>query len=415
MREIGASGVSQADAAARMDERLTRLGRIGADPAGGISRLAYTQLERDAHQMFRDWVAEDGHECITDRAGNTVAVYDDSEPYFLLGSHLDSVFQGGAYDGTVGVLAALEAASALAGQTRAGVRVVTFAAEEGARFGRPMLGSAFAAGAIPREQVSALRDADGITLRDAAAEVGLDPLAATPWLSKDPILAFFEVHIEQGRTLEVGAARIGLVDAIAGGVRLKLEIRGRADHSGATPMRLRADALTAASEVVLAAEQIGRGYRSTVVTVGRQQVEPNSVTTIPGRVVQWIDLRDVDVDIQRATAETIVSVAREICERRELRLEIEVISDHPPVILPAWPRAYAREQCRQLNVPYRVLSSGAGHDAAIAARYTASAMVFIPCAEGISHSAREHASAADVALAASVVAATVRRADELVG
>jgi allantoate deiminase len=405
---------ARSSAPARVRERLDTLACIGAERGGGVSRLAYTADERAAHRTMCAWADQDGAEPSTDRAGNTVAVYAPGEPYFLLGSHLDSVVHGGAFDGTVGVLAALEAAAELVGETAAGVRVVAFAGEEGARFGRPNLGSALAAGAMSPEQFSALHDADGVTLSDAASSVGLDPAVVDPWLATDRIACFFEVHIEQGRTLEASAARIGLVDAIAGSVRLRLEIRGRADHSGATPMRMRADALAAASEIVLAAERAGREYRSTVVTVGRLEIEPNSVTTVPGWAALWVDIRDVDADIQRATAATVVERAREICERRALPVQVQLISDQAPVVLPAWPRALAREESERMKVPYRVLSSGAGHDAAIVARHAASAMVFVPCVEGISHSPRENASPADVALAAQVVMATIRRADPLV-
>jgi allantoate deiminase/N-carbamoyl-L-amino-acid hydrolase len=405
---------ARATAPARVRERLEILARIGAERGGGVSRLAYTADERAAHETMRAWAAEDGAESGIDQAGNTVAVYAPGEPYFLLGSHLDSVVHGGGFDGTVGVLAALEAAAALVGEIAAGVRVVAFAGEEGARFGRPNLGSALAAGAMSPEQFAALHDADGVTLSDAAGSLGLDPLAVEPWLTTDRIACFFEVHIEQGRTLEASAARIGLVDAIAGSVRLRLEIRGRADHSGATPMRMRADALAAASEIVLAAERVGRDYRSTVVTVGRQEIEPNSVTTVPGWAALWVDIRDVDADIQRATAAEVVERAREICERRALPVQVELISDQAPVVLPAWPRALAREESECMKVPYRVLSSGAGHDAAVVAHHAASAMVFVPCVEGVSHSPRENASPADVALAAHVVVATIRRADPIV-
>jgi allantoate deiminase len=196
-------------------------------------------------------------------------------------------------------------------------------------------------------------------------------------------------------------------------VRLHFEINGRADHSGATPMRIRSDALAAANELVLAVEETGRRHRSTVATVGRIQVQPNNATTIPGEVTLWVDLRDVDPDLQRRAARRVLDVSTEIAARRGVRIAHDVLSEQPPIVLSAWPRAILYEECRARGLAYRVLSSGAGHDAAVVARRAPSAMVFIPCVEGISHSPREQASPEDIALAIEVLCSTLRRIDEL--
>jgi hydantoinase/carbamoylase family amidase len=398
----------------RVRDRLEQLARVGADAAGGVTRLAYSREEREAHALFARWAADDGCETLVDEAGNSVAVYAPGTPYFLAGSHLDSVVQGGIYDGAAGVVGALEAARLAGDGLRHGLRVVAFAAEEGARFGRPTLGSAAAAGLLGADEIASLCDAADTTLAAASAELGLDPLAASHWIG-DEIACYFEIHIEQGRELEAGAARIGLVDAIAGSVRLGFDVRGRADHSGATPMGTRLDALAAASELVLAVEREARAYRSTVATVGRLEVGPNSVTTVPGHVRLWVDVRDVDADVQRSTAKAVLRRAREIADARGVTIVSRVISDQRPVVLEAWPRALAHEECESLGLSYRVMSSGAGHDAAIVARVAPATMVFVPCAEGISHSPRESASPNDVAAAAALIGAIIRRADRMVG
>jgi hydantoinase/carbamoylase family amidase len=392
--------------------RLAALGQIGAEAAGGVTRLAYTELERDAHRLFSAWASEAGARCHVDHAGNSVAVFREGSPYFLLGSHLDTVLHGGRFDGAAGVVAALEVAEALPGVSL-GLRAVAFAGEEGARFGRPTLGSSIAAGQLSGEALGQLHDADGTTLLSAAAEIGLDPGAASAWLGPE-VACYFELHIEQGRLLESGAARIGPVDAIAGSVRLRFELSGRADHSGATPMRMRADALAAASELVLAIEEVGRRNRSTVATVGRIQVSPNSVTTVAGRVVLWVDLRDVDPDLQRRAAHLVLDASEQIAARRHVRIVPEVLSEQPPIVLSAWPREILCEECRASGLAYRVLSSGAGHDAAVVARLAPAAMLFIPCFEGISHSPRERASAEDIALAVDVLRSGLRRIDGLI-
>ncbi len=402
-----------AGAAARVRERLAELAMIGADAGGGVTRLAYTAAEREAHRRFCTWAGEGGATCQADPAGNSIAVYREGTPYFLIGSHLDTVLHGGRYDGAAGVVAALEVAEAL-GPVKLGVRVVAFAAEEGARFGRPTLGSSLAAGLLDSATMGKLRDRDGKTALEAAAELGLDPGHAPAWLGSD-VACFYELHIEQGRQLEVGAARIGLVDAIAGSGRLRFEITGRADHSGATPMRMRADALAAASELVLAVEDAARRNRTTVATVGRLDVTPNSVTTIPGQVTLAVDLRDVDPDLQRRAGRLVLEAATEIASRRGVRIESELVSEQPPIVLPAWPRTVLYEECRARGLAFRVLASGAGHDAAVVARQAPAAMVFIPCVDGVSHSPRERASPEDIALACELMCSAIRRTAELLG
>jgi allantoate deiminase len=179
-------------------------------------------------------------------------------------------------------------------------------------------------------------------------------------------------------------------------------------------MRMRADALAAASELVLAVEDVGRRNRSTVATVGRIQVSPNNVTTVPGHVTLWIDLRDVDPDLQRRAARQVLEASAEVAARRDVRITADTLSDQPPIVLPAWPRAILYEECRARGLAYRVLSSGAGHDAAVVARRAPSAMLFIPCVDGISHSPSELASAEDIALAVEVLCSALRRTDELI-
>ena len=170
-----------------------------------------------------------------------------------------------------------------------------------------------------------------MALGDAAREQGLDPGRVTPWLGSD-VACFFEIHIEQGRRLESGAVRIGLVDSIAGAVRLRFDIGGRAYHTGATPMRMREDALAAASEIVLVAERVARAHGSTVATVGRLNVTPNNLTTVPAGVALRMDIRDVDADLQRTATDEILAGANEIRERRPVRIGVESLSTRAPVV-----------------------------------------------------------------------------------
>ncbi|WP_395405817.1 Zn-dependent hydrolase (plasmid) [Arthrobacter sp. UC242_113] len=312
----------------RVRERLDALAQL-SEPGPGVSRLCYTQLEREAHDLFGQWMREAGCTVETDPAGNTIATRPGTEKdlgALGTGSHLDSVYNGGSFDGTVGVVAGVEIAHLLQEadiHTRHPLRFVAFAGEEGARFGQACIGSKLAAGMTSLNDLNTLADRDGITLAAAMRSVGLDPVkaAATPW-KPDEWSAFVELHIEQGSVLQDTGNQIGLVDLISGSTRLQMTLSGRPSHTGGTPMRGRADALVAASESVLFAEHLAldSAHRGTRATVGKLTVEPNSITTIPGNVALALDVRDIDADRQREAAVTIVQRTLAACKRRNVGL-----------------------------------------------------------------------------------------------
>lgn len=396
--------------ASRVEERLEALAEISA-PGDGVTRPSFGPLEREAHALVTAWAAADGARAETDAAGNTVLVYGEGEPYLLLGSHLDSVPQGGRYDGTVGVVAGMEAAAETAGELALGVRVVVFSAEEGARFGRPCVGSELATGAAPAGLLDRLRDGDGATARDVAGACGLAPEDCEPWLRAPAVAAYLEVHIEQGLVLERERVRLGVVDVIAGADRLAVALAGSAEHSGTTPMDARHDALAAAAELVLAVERIGRDARHGVATIGRLDVEPNSPTTVPGGVRAVIDVRDVDAGRQRASVDAVRAAIDEIAHRRGTPATVTEIASRSPVMLSAWPRRALAGACADMQLPYRVLASGAGHDAAVVAHTAPAAMLFVPTPNGRSHAPDEACRVEDVAAACAVLAGALRRLD----
>jgi allantoate deiminase len=223
------------------------------------------------------------------------------------------------------------------------------------------------------------------------------------------------MHIEQARVLESEGRSIGLVDMVSGSTRLRMEVQGRAEHSGGTPMEMRKDALATASEVVLAVEGLATDprHRGTRATVGHLQVQPNTITTVPGRVVFTVDVRDVDTDRQRAAASELIERAHWICERRGAVLEVEVMGDTSPAVLPVWLRDLMRRTCQELEIDFRVMSSGAGHDSAIISRIAPAGLLFIPCRQGLSHVPEEWASAADIARGAELLYHVVLKLDAL--
>lgn len=403
----------------RIADDLRAIGEIGAEPDGGVSRLAFTPLERQAHELVAGWLRELGLQVRVDAIGNTIAERRGRRPGPAIGfgSHLDSVPHGGRFDGIVGVVGAVEVARLLAEHgvtTEHPLRLTIFAGEEGARFGEPCIGSKAIAGLWEGRDLSRIRDVEGVSLAAALDRLGFDPgrVGEARWSSQD-VAAFFELHVEQGRVLEAEGRPIGLVDVVSGSTRLRLALHGRADHSGGTPMSLRSDALSAAAEVALAIESLATDarHRGTRATVGRLDVYPNSITTIPGRVTMVVDVRDVDSDRQRDAATEIVRRAGWICERRGVGLEAEVIADTSPAVLSMWLREISAAACKEQGLNYRVMTSGAGHDAAILARITPAAMVFVPSRDGLSHVPDEWTSAADVARGVEVLYHSLLRLD----
>lgn len=406
----------------RLRDLLDTFAALSESESGpGVTRLAYTPLERRAHALFSETMSALGLSVWVDAAGNTLAERPGSDatlPAIGTGSHLDSVPNAGSYDGIVGVCAAMEAARLLVEHDvthRHPLRFVVFAAEEGARFGQACTGSRIAAGLTGSGDLPSKVDADGVTLAEAMAGVGIDPSTVEDarWKPAD-WAGFVELHIEQGSVLETEGVRLGVVDSISGSTRLRLELSGRASHSGGTPMHLRADAMAAAAEIVLSIEALGNDERNvgTRTTVGRLDVAPGSMTTIAGRASLWVDVRGTDAGRQRDTAAEIVRRAKRICEERGLGFGYEQLADTPPVELREGIREELAASCRAVGVEPRVLTSGASHDAQQVDRVTPAGMLFVPSKAGISHDPAEWTDIDDIALGATVLTAGLLRLDE---
>lgn len=405
----------------RLRDLLDTFAAMSEDDSGpGVTRLAYTPLERRAHALFAETMSALGLSVWVDAAGNTLAERPGSDatlPAIGTGSHLDSVPNAGSYDGIVGVCAAMEAARLLVEHDvahRHPLRFVVFAAEEGARFGQACTGSRIAAGLTGSGDLPSTADADGVTLAEAMTGVGLDPSTVEDarWKPAD-WAAFVELHIEQGSVLETEGVRLGVVDSISGSTRLRLDLSGRATHSGGTPMHLRADAMAAAAEIVLSIETLGNDEHNvgTRTTVGRLDIAPGSMTTIAGSASLWVDVRGTDAGRQRDTAAEIVRQAKRICEQRGITFSCEQLADTPPVELREGIRDELAASCRAVGVEPRVLTSGASHDAQQIDRVTPTGMLFVPSRAGISHDPAEWTDIDDIALGATALTAGLLRLD----
>ena len=405
----------------RLQSLLDTFAALSEPESGpGVTRLAYSPLEREAHAVFAARLADLGATVWTDAGGNTLAELpgtDAASPAIGTGSHLDSVPNGGRFDGIAGVVAAMETARLVTEHEivhRHPLRFVVFAAEEGARFGQACTGSRIVAGLTGPDDLPEKRDAEGVSIAEAMSAVALDPalVGEARWKASD-WAAFVELHIEQGAVLESEGRRVGVVDAISGSTRLRFDLTGRASHSGGTPMHLRADAAAAAAEIVLLVESVAKqaAAAGTRATVGRIDIAPGSMTTIAGAATLWVDVRGLDRDRQHHAAAEIVDGAAAACARRGVRFTATPLAETPPVPLPATVRDPLVATCRELGLDPAVLSSGASHDAQQVNHVTPTGMVFIPSRDGISHDPAESTDIEDVALGTTVLAASLLRLD----
>jgi len=345
-----------------------------------------------------------------DAIGNLIGRYEADAPgrrTLLLGSHLDTVRDAGKYDGPLGVLIALECVARLHRQKRRlpfAIEVYGFADEEGLRYHTAYLGSSAVAGILD-DRVLGLTDPDGISLSSAIEAFGGDPATlATSRRRQEDLIGYCEVHIEQGPLLEEQDMPVGVVSAIQGQTRSEIMFTGSAGHAGTVPMELRRDALFAASEFILEVEAFARRQPQLVATVGQIAVYPGASNVIPGSAVMSFDLRHQSDDIRLTSGEALEKRAREIATRRGLVVEWKQLQSTPSVPCDAQLVEWLGEAVAADGLPVLHLASGAGHDAAIMATLTASAMLFLRCKGGISHSPEESVSLADVARATGVLA-----------
>jgi len=380
---------------------LLPIGRGSA--SGGYRRFAWTGADTDCRAWFRQQAESRGLAYELDRNGNQWAWLGDPAEgdAVVTGSHLDSVPDGGAFDGPLGVVSSFAALDELRAR---GVRftrplaIVNFGDEEGARFGLACVGSRLAAGQLTVEQAHRLTDADGVTLPQAMERAGYDPAAIGP----DPerlgrIGAFVELHVEQGRALDLSGDQVGIASAIWPHGRWRFDFRGEANHAGTTRLVDRHDPMLPYAETVLAARREAR-LAGAVATFGKIAVEPNGVNAIPSLVRGWLDSRAADQTTLDTVVDGVEKAAREYAEAQGVELDVVRESFTPVVefehaLRDELARILGKERDAALNVP--VLGTGAGHDAGILSGTVPTAMLFVRNPTGVSHSPAEHAAEDD--------------------
>ncbi|WP_235443007.1 Zn-dependent hydrolase [Caballeronia mineralivorans] len=391
----------------RLWASLITMAQIGATPKGGVRRLALTEDDRRARALFVTWCVEAGMTVRIDEIGNLFARREGSDvkaKAVLIGSHLDTQPEGGRFDGVYGVLAALEVVRTLNDHglsTEKPIEIVSWTNEEGARFTPAMLGSAVFVGATPLAAALQTTDAEGVTLREALKQTGY---AGTRGHGVENVDSYFEAHIEQGPILESHGNPIGVVTGGQAIRWLDVDVTGVAAHAGTTPMPYRKDALFASAAMALELEAIAQRFAPLgLVTIGQVDVPNSSRNTIAGRVAFSVDLRHPDDTQIDAMEREVRELFGKIAENRGLKADISTYWKSPATPFDAACVDLVEEATKGFDYAYERIVSGAGHDAIHLARHVPTAMVFIPCVDGLSHNEAEDALPEDVTCGANVL------------
>jgi allantoate deiminase len=381
--------------------RCRRLASFSQD-ADGTRRTFLCPAMRDCHQEIAQWLEPLGVGVRVDAAGNLRAAYPAAQagvPRLLVGSHLDTVPKAGAYDGVLGVVLAVALLQALDGRKLPyGIEVVGFSEEEGVRFGTPFIGSRALVGRLD-EQLLAHTDEDGISVRRAIQDFGLNPAEIAHAALKQDVLGYLEFHIEQGPVLEKLGKPLGVVEAIAGQSRLEVTFVGRANHAGTTPMDLRYDALAGAAEWIVAVERLASSVPGLVATVGSVHASPGATNVIAGEVRLSLDVRHRADSVRTHAVDDLVSVAEQIAVRRRLSVRPRARLSQVAVAMDLFLREQIEAAIRKGGCEPLRMVSGAGHDAMILAEKVPSAMILLRTPGGISHDPAESVKMNDIAKA----------------
>ena len=401
-------GADEVNLGPRIMRWIDELAECSEDPVA-LTRRYLTPEHALAAEFIMERMREAGMNAWLDAVGNVVGRFPGRRPgarRLILGSHLDTVRNAGKYDGALGVLlpiACLKALDERGERLEYPVDVIAFGDEEGLRFQATLIGSRAVAGDFDRELLTAV-DEDGVRLREALRDFGLDPEAVhEAQYHRDDVAGYVEVHIEQGPVLEAEDRPVGVVTSIAGATRRRVEVMGRAGHAGTVPMDLRRDALVAASEAVIAVERICSDIAGAVGTVGMLRAMPGAVNVIPGVVEFSVDVRAGSDGLRRRVSRRIDEAFSAIEERRGVLFDSVTTHETGAAQCSPWLMHCLARAIEAEGLEVRELPSGAGHDAMAMAHLTPVAMLFVRCKDGISHHPAESMTEADAEVAARVL------------
>ncbi|MBM08704.1 MAG: Zn-dependent hydrolase [Magnetovibrio sp.] len=390
------------------------MARIGSTPAGGVCRLALSDEDKESRDLFVQWAEQAGCAVRVDRAGNIFARrpgMDGNLPPVMTGSHLDTQPLGGRFDGAYGVLAGLEVIRSLNDdglETRAPIDVVVWTDEEGCRFTSKTMGSMVFTGMVSESIVYDVSDPDGKTFGDELKRIGY---AGSEPCGGYPIKAYFEAHIEQGPLLEQAGIPVGAVIGAQGQRCFIITVTGEEGHAGTLPMDQRKDSFLGVARMTVAINRAAFKFQPVpVATIAHVQVRPNSRNTIAGETKFTIDSRHPDAEILSALEEEMLGACKSIAEEMGLAIDVERTSVAPPVSFDPILIDSVRNSAEKLGIPHMDMFSAAGHDACKLAAVAPTAMIFVPCENGISHNELENATPEDLAAGTEVLYAVVLEA-----
>lgn len=380
-----------------VESMLEWIADFAKDPTGGVTRLLYSKEWINTQQGLEERMKEFGFDKVYyDEVGNVFGRLEGSkfkDETILTGSHVDTVRNGGMYDGQYGIAAGIIALKYLKekyGQPLRNIEVVSMVEEEGSRFPYVFFGVKNIFNMVKEEEVIGITDAEGIKFEDAMRKAGFrfktneDP-------KRNDIKAFIEAHIEQGSVLELEKKDIGVVTSIVGQRRFIFELNGQANHAGTTPMKYRKDTLHVASMIISNIMEKARQYSDPLVaTVGKIDVTPNTSNVVPGKTIFTLDVRHTNKGILKEFTDIICEDSKAIAKDNEVKIDINMWMDEDPVPMNEQIVNTLKEQCNESNINYKIMHSGAGHDSQIMAQFVPTAMIFVPSKDGISHSPLEY-------------------------
>jgi len=401
----------------RLMNELDRLASFSDVPAPAVTRVVFSPVDLQARAYFKQLCTDAGFLIREDAVGNTFARWTGSDPTLAAvgtGSHIDAIPHSGRYDGTVGVLGGLEAMRALREggfQPLRSIELLLFTSEEPTRFGIGCLGSRLLSGTLEPSAGEKLMDMEGLTLNEVRADAGFTGALESVRLAPGYYHAFAELHIEQGPLLERRGVPLGIVTAIAAPASLRIVIEGEGGHAGAVLMPDRRDAFSGAAEIALALESAARstGSIDTVATIGQCEVFPGVVNGIPSKVTLGVDIRDIDPARRDGVLQSFAEVCERVGRERRLKIETETVNADAPALCGSMVIDALAESCRERAMPFDRMVSRAYHDSLFISRVAPTAMLFIPCRNGVSHRPDEYSSPEDIGRGTLVLAATLGR------
>lgn len=398
----------------RIETDINNLKNFGATSDGGVTRLPFTKEDKDARNYLVNAMKKAGLNVRIDTVGSIIGRLEGNDPKLptvLIGSHYDSVINGGSLDGLLGIVAGIEAVRVIKEQNISlshSIEIIAFSDEEGVRFGGGFLGSRAMTGELGHDELFSFHDENGVSLREAMESQLFNPQDIKASLKKPvDIKAFLELHIEQGPVLDKNNIDVGIVTSIVGMQRYTIEIIGRPDHAGTTPMDMRLDPLSLATKVISKISSWATvDDPEAVATVGSLKVEPCAVNIVPGKVTFTLDIRARDICHIHRLIEKVISMTEELCGK-DYKFNIEKNLDVKPAYMADYIQNIIEEKIKEKGYSYKKMHSGAGHDALIMSHIADTALIFVPSKNGRSHSPEEYTNSVHLLMGTEILYETI--------